>query len=63
MVDEHTEYIVYEITMKKLEEYEDAIIEPEEKEYRPYREKLHPYKKRRCFKPKIHWKRTRSNPR
>ena len=43
--------------------YNEIELSQSEKEYRPYRDKLHPYNKRRCFKQKIHWKRTRSNPR
>lgn len=63
MRDEYTEYVVYDITMKVYGEYEDIIVKQQEKEYKPYRERLHPYDKKRCFKPRNYWKRTRSNPR
>lgn len=44
-------------------EYIECFDVEYKKEYKPYRERLHPYDKKRCFKPKIYWKRTRSNPR
>lgn len=52
---------------KKLDdfcvEYIECFDAESKKEYNTYRERLHPYEKRRCFKPKTYWKRTRSNPR
>lgn len=56
-----------EKTTLKIEnlDYEFTSLRKEKERgvYCSYKSKLHAPDKRRCFKPKIHWKRTRSNPR
>lgn len=55
-----------EKTQLRIENLNYEFVSLRKKErgvYCSYKPVLHRPDKRRCFKPKIHWKRTRSNPR
>lgn len=53
-----------EVAAMRIKELDYTFVSlHKERVYCVYKPKLHALDKRRCFKPKIHWKRTRSNPR
>lgn len=53
-----------EVAAMRIQELDYAFVSTrKERIYCSYKPVLHRPDKRRCFKPKIYWQRTRSNPR